>query len=330
MRLAIGFNPVLPIREAIRLAQRVESKGYESIWFHESLYQRDIVTYISSIALSTSTIKIGSGIVNTFTRHPVTAAITFATLGELSKGRVIMGIGLGSFPTIPKIGYKIFPVNETRPLLRIREYVDIVRNLWTGQNVTLKGNFFTVEDLKLEVNQELKIQIYIASLSQRTLSYAGAKADGAILSPALNTAEATARMVNFVREGERNANRVVDKASYILTSLDPDPAKAREVVRSFYFFLYQLAEIIKPADLEEYDVKPESLERFREAWRKKDLTEAKRLVPEAAIDAITLSGKVDEAEERLTRFIKSGVDLPILMPIGNVDYAIDVMSHDLR
>ena len=115
MRLALGFNPALPVNDVVKIAAKAEAAGYESIWMHESLFQRDIVTYLSSILNATSKLKAASGVINTYTRHPVVAA-TFATLSELSSGRAIMGLGLGSFPTIPKIGMRIFPVKETRPV----------------------------------------------------------------------------------------------------------------------------------------------------------------------------------------------------------------------
>lgn len=329
LRLALGFNPVLPVREAIRLGQKAEKEGYDSLWFHESLYQRDVVSYLTSIILSTNTLKVGSGVLNTFTRHPVTVAATFASLAELSGNRVILGVGLGSFPTVPKIGYKIFPVEETKPLRRISEYVAMVRRLWSGELVNSKGDFFTAQGLQLDVKFNYKVPLYIASLSHKTLGFAGAHADGAILSPALNTVETTRKMVEWVKEGEDTNGRTVDRASYILTSLDPDPSKARDAVRGFYFFLYQLAEVIAKGDLERCGMNPELMERLRAAWKKGNVGDAKALVPDSAIDALALSGTVQEAKERLMAYTKAGVTLPILMPIGNIDYAIEAMSPRL-
>src|SRR5438105_14768238 len=90
VRLARGFNPVMPVSEAVMIGQKAEKLGYESVWFHESLYQRDVVTYLSMILGSTTQLRVGSGVINTFTRHPVVAAATFASLSALSKGRVVL------------------------------------------------------------------------------------------------------------------------------------------------------------------------------------------------------------------------------------------------
>jgi len=327
MKLALGFNPVLSIQDAMRLASKAEELGFDSLWMHESLFQRDVVTYLSAMAASTKMIHLGSGVINTFTRHPVTAATTFATLSELSGGRVTLGLGLGSFPTIPLIGHQIFPVEKTRPLRRMKEYVQVVKMVWEGSKVDFEGEFFRVHNLTLGFKVNVGVPIFIASLSPRTQTFAATVADGVILSPALNTAWGTERMVENVKRGEAKRGRSVERASYMLTSLDSDPGKAAEAVRDYYFFVYQLSEVVRPEVLAPYGVTEEKLKPLREAWKKGDLPEAKRLVPDLAIEALTITGDGDHAVERLKEYGKAGVTLPIAMPIGNVQYAMDELSR---
>lgn len=322
MKLAIGFNPILTIHDASGRAKQAEALGFDSLWMHESLFQRDVVTYLSAMASATERMKFGSGVINTFTRHPVTAATTFATLSELSGGRVTLGLGLGSFPTVPLIGHKIFPVEESKPLRRIREYVQVVKMVWGGEEVNFKGDFFEVRRLTLGFKAESKPSIFIASLSPKTQSFAATVADGVILSPALNTAYGTETMVANVKRGESKSGRRVERASYMLTSLDPDPKKAAEVVRDYYFFAYQLAEVVRPEALAPYGVTEEALRPMKEAWKRGDVPASKKLIPEEAIEALTISGDGDHAAERLKEYSRAGVTLPIAMPIGNIDYAM--------
>jgi 5,10-methylenetetrahydromethanopterin reductase len=325
MRLALGFNPVLSIQDAASIASNAEAKGYHSVWMHESLFQRDVVTYLSAMAAATKTIRLGSGAINTFTRHPVTVATTFATLSELSGGRVTLGLGLGSFPTIPLIGHQIFPVEKTRPLRRIREYVKVVKMVWEGGKVQFDGEFFHVHDLTLGFKAG-EVPIFIASLSPKTQAYAATVADGVILSPALNTAWGTERMVGNVEVGEKASNRHVERASYMLTSLDADSRKAADAVRDYYFFVYQLSEVVRPEVLAPYGVMADDLRPLKEAWKRGDVPEAKRLVPDQAIEALTITGDGDHGMARLKEYEKAGVTLPIIMPIGNVPYAIDELA----
>jgi len=326
MKLGLGFNPVLPMAAAASLAQKAEKAGYDSVWMHESLFQRDVVTYLSAMVSATKSIRVGSGVINTFTRHPVTAATTFGSLSELSGGRVILGIGLGSFPTVPLLGYQIFPVEKTRPLRRLKEYVSVVRQVWKGGKVDFDGEFFKVHDLTMGFELRNPVPIYVASLSPKTQRFAASAADGVILSPALNTVWGTQRMVENVAAGEARSGRKVERASYIMASVDPDPQKARDAVRDYYFFVYQLSEVVKPEVLAPYGVTEESLRPMKEAYKKGDLPAAKRLIPAEAIEALTVCGTPDSAAERVGEYRKAGVTLPILMPIGNVDFAIDAMS----
>jgi len=296
------------------------------VWVHESLFQRDVVTYISAMAAKTERIRLGSGVINTFTRHPVTAATTFATLSELSGGRVTLGLGLGSFPTIPLIGHQIFPVEKTKPFRRLREYVQIVKMVWEGKKVDFDGEFFQVHNLTLGFKTPGAL-IFIASLSPKTQAFAATVADGVILSPALNTAWGTGRMVESVKRGEAKRGREVERASYMLTSLDPDPERAAQAVRDYYFFVYQLAEVVRPDVLAPYGVSEEQLNPMKEAWKKGDVPGAKRLVPDRAIEALTITGNGDRASERLKEYRKEGVTLPIAMPIGNVGYAMEELAR---
>lgn len=325
MRLALGFNPVLGIQDVARLASRAEALGFDSIWMHESLFQRDVVTYISAMAAGTKKIRLGAGVINTFTRHPVTAATTFATLSELSGGRVILGLGLGSFPTIPLIGHQIFPVEKTRPLRRLKEYVQVVKMVWEGNRVDFEGEFFQVHNLTLGFKTN-GAPLFIASLSPKTQAFAATVADGVILSPALNTAWGTERMVENVKRGEARKGKGIERASYMLTSLDHDPRKAAQAVRDYYFFVYQLSEVVRPEVLAPYGVTEENLRPMKEAWKKGDVQEAKRLIPEQAIEALTITGNGDHAVDRLEEYGEAGVTLPIAMPIGNLDYALNELA----
>jgi alkanesulfonate monooxygenase SsuD/methylene tetrahydromethanopterin reductase-like flavin-dependent oxidoreductase (luciferase family) len=137
-------------------------------------------------------------------------------------------------------------------------------------------------------------------------------------------------MAGFVKEGESAGNRKVDRASYMMTSMDPDLKTARDTVKKFYFFLYQLSDVLPPNALEKYGVTEEQLKPMKEAWKKGDVAEASRLVPEEAVDALTIVGTPDKALARVSEYMKVGVDLPIIMPIGNTAYAMESLAPGER
>jgi len=324
-RIAVGFNPNISGMEAADYARFAEEQGFESFWVHENPFIKDAVSLMSSAILATKTIKIGSGCVSAVTRHPLLAASTFVALDEMSGGRVLMGVGLGGFPWLPKIGVKVFPVGETRPLIRIKEFLTIVHKLLNGESVSLDGEFFTVHDIKLDSKPKRRLPIYMAAFGECLLRAAPSLVDGVIISPALMTPEVTSQKVHFVNEGE-SASKRVDIASYILTSVSDDLEKARQVMKSYYFLIYQVAEVLRPEIFAPYGLKPSDLDPIKEAWRKKDLASAARLMPDSVIEALTLTGDRDHCIKRLEDYRKAGVELPVLMPIGNVTAAIEAFS----
>ena len=84
------------VPEMVRLAQKAESAGFESVWVAETRITRDAVVPMVAIAGATAKIRVGSAIMNVFTRGPVVIAITFLGLDELAPGRIVMGLGTGS------------------------------------------------------------------------------------------------------------------------------------------------------------------------------------------------------------------------------------------
>jgi len=324
-RIAVGFNPNISGEEVAEFAHLAEECGFESFWLHENPFIKDVISLLSNAISATKKLKVGAGCVSVVTRHPLLAAATFVSLDEMSGGRVVMGVGLGGFPWLPKIGVKVFPVNETRPLKRIKEFLTITNGLLDGKSISLDGEFFKVSEIKLDSKPNHRPPLYLAAFGERLLRMAPKLADGIIISPALMTPQTTSQKVHFVNEGEAEGKRV-DKASYILTTVSKDEAKARQTMKSYYFLIYQVADVLRPEIFAPYGLKAQDLEPIKEAWRKKDFATAAKVMPDEVIDALTLTGDADSCVERLKDYRKAGVDLPIIMPIGDVKTTIEAFA----
>ena len=325
-RTGIGFNPTISASEAAEYARQAENKGFDSFWVHENPFIKDAVSLLSVAISATSKIRVGSGCVSVVTRHPLLATTTFVALNQMSNGRVVMGVGLGGFPWLPKIGVKVFPVQETRPLRRIREFLTIITGLLDGGPVNLDGEFYKVNNLKLDSKPSSKPSIYLAAFGPRLLSMAPEFVNGVIISPAVMTPETTAPKVKVVHQAASKRNRPVDIASYILTSVSKDEAEARRTTKSNYFLLYQVSEVLRSEVFETYGLKEKDLEPIKEAWKRKDFAAAAKAMPDAVVEALTLTGNPDHCLERLKDYRKVGVDLPILMPIGEIKTAFDTFG----
>jgi len=324
-RVGVGFNPNLSPEIIAQYAHTAEENNYDSLWVHEQPFIRDGVTLLSSAISVTSKLKVGSGCISVVTRHPLLASTTFAVLNEISHGRAIMGVGLGGFPWLPKIGVDVFPVKETRPMKRVTEFLTIVNGLLNGETVTLDGDFYKVSDIKLENKPATKPPVYLATFGPRLLALSSKLADGVIISPALMTPEVTEQKVELVRRGEKTS-KAMDVACYVLANVSNDVAKAERETKSYYFLVYQVAEVFRPEVFEPYDLDEKDLAGVKEAWRKKDLAAAAKAMPDGVLEALTLTGSPDRCVERLKDYRKAGVNLPIIMPIGDVNTAIKTFA----
>lgn len=316
-RIGVGFNPNITPEEAAEYARLAELNGYDSFWVHEQPFVRDAISLLCSGILATNRIKFGSGCISVVTRHPLLAASTFVSLSNMSYGRVTMGVGLGGFPWLPKIGIDVFPVSVTHPAKRVKEYLTIVKALLNGENITLQGEFYKVTGIKIDTKSTFKPKLYLAAFGSKLLQIATDFADGVIISPALMTPEITFQKVQSLQ-----TPKTVDIASYVLTTVSKDLVKARQVMKSHYFLIYQVAEVIRPEILEPYDVNEKDLIEVKRAWSKNDLAAAARAMPDEIVEALTLTGNPDHCMDRLREYRKVGVELPIIMPIGDIETTI--------
>src|SRR3954468_12084237 len=134
----------------MRYAQLAEERGFEAVLQAESRLVREATVPMAAYAAVTSRIKVGSGVVNNWTRNVGLLAATFSTLDDLAPGRVILGIGAWWDPLARKVG-----IDRARPLLAMRETIEAVRALLADETVTYDGEFVHLDGVELDyVHQE--------------------------------------------------------------------------------------------------------------------------------------------------------------------------------
>jgi F420-dependent oxidoreductase-like protein len=122
--LMLGYWGASPPPHLVEMAQIAEASGFDSVWTAEA-YGSDVVSPLCWIGANTSTIKLGTGLMQISARTPASAAMTAATIDHLSNGRLILGLGV-SGPQVVEGWYgQSFP----KPLARTREYVEIIRKI---------------------------------------------------------------------------------------------------------------------------------------------------------------------------------------------------------
>jgi len=180
---AVGFGPKVQIN--LDLLRRAEELGFDSAWTAEA-YGNDAVTTATWVLANTSTLKVGTAIMQMPARSPAMAAMTAMTLDQLSGGRFILGLGASG----PQVVEGWHGVPYGKPLTRTREYIEIVRKIWAREKpLEYSGSVYEIpakgagatglgKPLKSILHGNPGIPIYVASISPPGLRCAAEVADG--------------------------------------------------------------------------------------------------------------------------------------------------------
>ena len=326
-RVAIYLQDAHAIREGMALAQRAEAAGFEAVWQAESRLVREATVPMAAFAAVTDRIKVGSGVVDCWTRNPARLAATFSTLDDLAPGRVILGIGAWWDPLAQKVG-----VSRARPLTAMREIVNAVRALLANETVTMEGSFVHLDGVELDyVYQERRpkdVPIYIGATGMQMMELAGEIADGVVLnylvSPTYN-----ARAMEHLAIGAEKAGRSVDdldRPQLVVCSVDDDRSTALDAARLMVTqYLGQQPHIMKASGV------PQSLldavgEVLTWPATHEQVEAASKLVPDEIVQMITASGTPAEARARVQDYIRDGCTCPILYPLGDAQAMIDAFT----
>lgn len=310
-RVGLGFLGEPSAGEIVKIAQTAEALGFDSVWMCETRFTRDAVAPLAGIATSTSRARLGSSAINVFTRGPVLVAVTFATLDELSRGRMILGIGSGSPVILERQG-----IGFEGALVRLREYVEVFRLLLRGGSVDYTGRFVKVKGVALDFAPLRKeIPVYLAVTGPKALHLAGKVANGVILN-GFTSVQYAKRAISQVGEGTLSAGRRIedlDITSSSIISVDNDSKAAKDKLRS----LVATYLVTFPAIARESGVGEDFLESISSEYQRSGLEGASKLVPYSVIESLTISGDPDECVSRLREYMAVGVKMPIVMPIGS-------------
>src|SRR5947209_2018117 len=179
-RVAMYLQDKHDIREGMAYAQYAEQRGFEAVWQAESRLVRDAIVPMAAFAAVTSRIKIGSGVLNNWTRNIGLLAATFLTLDDLAPDRIICGIGAWWDPLARQVG-----IERRKPLKAMRETIEVMKRLLDMERVTFHGEFHHVEGIELDVvhgrREPRNVPIYIGATQMGMMELAGEIADGVVL-----------------------------------------------------------------------------------------------------------------------------------------------------
>jgi len=327
-RAALYLQDKHPIRDGIRYAQYAESRGFEAVWQAESRLVREATVPMAAYASHTQRLRIGSGVVNTWTRNAGLLAATFVTLDDLAPGRIILGLGAWWDPLARKVG-----IDRSSPLQCMRETVEACRRLFTLEEVTYQGRFVHLDGVRIDVvhgdTAPRRIPIYIGATGPKMLELAGEIGDGVLLnymvSPKYND-DALERIELGARRAGRRLEEI-DRPQLVVCSVDRDRARALDASRVLLTqYLGQQPHIMKASG-----VSPSLIDKINEIvdWpaTQEEIVRASRYVPDEVVQMVSASGTPEECRAKVAEYIVHGATCPVLYPLGDdVELMIDTFA----
>ncbi len=317
-RVALYLQDAHSLPDAIQYVKHAEARGFEAVWQAESRLVRDAIVPMAAFAATTSRIKIGSGVINNWTRNAAVIAATFLTLDDLAQDRIICGIGAWWDPLAAKVGIK-----RDKPLLAMREVVEVTRRLLNRERVTFHGEFVHLDDVELDVvhgrKEPRNVPIYIGATGPKMMALTGEIADGVVLnylvSPKYNEMALEQLEIGAKLSGRSVLD--IDRPQLVVCSVDSDRKKALDGARKLVTqYLGQQPHIMKASGVSQ-DLLDEIGQVLTWPATEEQIEEAMKLVPDDVVQMITASGTPEEVKAKVREYVASGATCPILYPLGD-------------
>ena len=330
-RVALYLQDAHPLADGIRYVQYAESKGFEAVWQAESRLVRDAIVPMAAFAAVTSHIRVGSGVINNWTRNIGLLAATFLTLDDLAPDRILCGIGAWWDPLAANVG-----VERRKPLLAMRETIEVFRRLLRLENVTFEGEFHRVKGIELDVvhgrREPRNVPVYIGATGDKMLELTGEIADGCLLNYCVPP-EYNDRAMELLQKGARRGGRDVeslDRPQLIVCSVDRNRGRAIESAKELITqYLAQQPHIAKASGVD-----PKTVREIQSilGWpaTKEQVGKAMHLVPDELVLRITATGTPDEARAKVEEYVRKGCTCPVLYPLGDPFLMMDTFAVEAR
>lgn len=328
-RPALYLQDSHDLRDGLDYVQYAEQKGFEAVWQAESRLVRDAIVPMAAYAAVTEKLKIGSGVINNWTRNIGLLAATYLTLDDLAPDRIICGIGAWWDPLARNVG-----IHRKKPLTAMKETLLVMKRLLNLENVTFHGQFIHVDGIELDVvhgrREPRNVPIYIGATGPKMMKLAGEIADGVVMNYCVEP-EYNLKAMDLLTEGAKKAGKSIDdidRPQLIVCSVDLDHDRAIEQTRELLTqYLAQQPHIAKASGVSD-KVVAEIQSILGWPATHEQIQKAKHLVPEELILRITASGTPEEATKKVKEYMDNGCTSPILYSVGgDVKLLVDTFGN---
>jgi alkanesulfonate monooxygenase SsuD/methylene tetrahydromethanopterin reductase-like flavin-dependent oxidoreductase (luciferase family) len=318
MRIACSLGSLLSVNEVLECSEIISKTNVDSIWIPET-WGMENFSMLGAISEKTINQKIGSSIINIYSRTPSTIAMGAATTDILSNGRLVLGLGTSSEPIIEDFHGEKFE----NPIQRMKEYVEIIRLALSKKQISYAGKIFNLNDFTLLIEPKRQsIPIYLAAINQKMVNLAWEIGNGVIfyLRPLDEMKKTISKM---------QSEKKIDVACQIITCVSNDSEKAIQRAKKTLAFYVSVGKIYREF-LAKNGFENETNWIFEE-FKKSGFKSNHELVTDSMLNSLCIAGSPDEARSQLKEFRDAGVDLPIIQfnPIGDTMESFSLLKKTL-
>jgi alkanesulfonate monooxygenase SsuD/methylene tetrahydromethanopterin reductase-like flavin-dependent oxidoreductase (luciferase family) len=309
-KIGYSLGPLLSMSEVLACAKMADShRNVDSLWVPES-WGRESFATLGAMSQVTKKVRLGTSIISIYSRTPATVAMAATTLDMLSDNRTIIGLGASTAAIVENWhGLKF-----ERPVSRMREFVECLRLMASGEKVNYDGKFFKVNNFKiLHPPQSKRIPIFMAAVNKSMVSLATEIADGILLyMRPLDELKKTAAELKWNTK-ERNFEIA---SSFICALSNKEPEKARERAAKTLAFYVAVGKYYSKF-LSENGFKSE-VEQITVEYSRSGADAAAKFVSDRMLDSLVICGSGEDCRKSLARFVSAGITLPIIQlnPVG--------------
>ncbi|MEM3159631.1 MAG: LLM class flavin-dependent oxidoreductase [Nitrososphaera sp.] len=302
MRVGYSLGPLLSASEVLTCARLADAKDdVDSVWVPES-WGRESFATLGAISQITKRVRLGTSIVSIFSRTPATVAMGAATLDMLSGNRAVIGVGSSTEAIVENWHGAKFE----KPVSRMREFVECLNLMTSGERVNYDGKFFRASNFKMLNSPTRKhVPVFMAAVNKKMVSLACELADGVILY--LRPLDELKKTVAEIRRA--SAGRQFEIAlSLICAVSDDDPEDARRRAAKTLAFYVAVGKYYSKF-LAENGFAAE-VEKIKQEYGKGG--NGTNAVTDRMLDSLSVCGTRQDCRKALSRFVEAGVTLPIM------------------
>ncbi len=301
---ADGRDPPAAFLSKVTVADRA---GCGGIWLANHLFQRDPIALAATALGASRDLDVCLMAMNPFTVHPVQVAMAAATLDELHPGRVGLCLGSGAPADFVSVG-----IDNSRPLVAVREALRLVRALLAGETVSFQGERYRVDARRL-VTGARPVPLIVAASGPKMLEMAGAEADAVLLSAGTS--------IEFVRWSLQHVThgagaRSVHRVGLVYAAVNDNAGHAHDRLRRTLAITLRGAHHAHNLELAGNRL---DQERLRAAVAAEDWSAAAALITDRIVETHAASGTPAQLAMRLSAYRAAGLDEIVLAGVSDPD-----------